>query len=136
MRSAECGIEGRASLPHSECRVMSASASTTRPSSDPRTAPPAYPSPGSPRHGDARSVVATDRKSTRLNSSHVEISYAVFCLKKKKTRQTTSNRDSFFLLIASYYLSMSTKHLYHRDPYLIHSEYIDDYSVCDLYIRK
>src|SRR5690349_24227249 len=29
-----------------------------------------------------------DRKSTRLNSSHVEISYAVFCLKKKK-KQTT-----------------------------------------------
>src|SRR5690349_24236776 len=28
----------------------------------------------------------TDRKSTRLNSSHVEISYAVFCLKKKKTQ--------------------------------------------------
>src|SRR5438067_9481207 len=28
-----------------------------------------------------------DRKSTRLNSSHVSISYAVFCLKKKKTRQ-------------------------------------------------
>src|SRR5438874_7490215 len=27
---------------------------------------------------------STDRKSTRLNSSHVEISYAVFCLKKKK----------------------------------------------------
>src|SRR5438874_6065828 len=28
-----------------------------------------------------------DRKSTRLNSSHVEISYAVFCLKKKKDRK-------------------------------------------------
>src|SRR5690554_7620371 len=28
-----------------------------------------------------------DRKSTRLNSSHVRISYAVFCLKKKKKRQ-------------------------------------------------
>src|SRR5207302_8231193 len=28
-----------------------------------------------------------DRKSTRLNSSHVKISYAVFCLKKKKTLQ-------------------------------------------------
>src|SRR5207253_8689156 len=28
-----------------------------------------------------------DRKSTRLNSSHVAISYAVFCLKKKKTRR-------------------------------------------------
>src|SRR6266496_4942795 len=32
-----------------------------------------------------------DRKSTRLNSSHVEISYAVFCLKKKK-RQDTKNQ--------------------------------------------
>src|SRR5690349_23521935 len=31
----------------------------------------------------------TDRKSTRLNSSHVEISYAVFCLKKKKKKQIT-----------------------------------------------
>src|SRR5690625_6540205 len=30
-----------------------------------------------------------DRKSTRLNSSHVAISYAVFCLKKKKTETTT-----------------------------------------------
>src|SRR5690625_5540064 len=30
-----------------------------------------------------------DRKSTRLNSSHVAISYAVFCLKKKKTTGTT-----------------------------------------------
>src|SRR5690606_41347239 len=29
-----------------------------------------------------------DRKSTRLNSSHVKISYAVFCLKKKKDTQT------------------------------------------------
>src|SRR5690606_40184891 len=31
-----------------------------------------------------RHVLAPDRKSTRLNSSHVKISYAVFCLKKKK----------------------------------------------------
>src|SRR3712207_7629953 len=30
-------------------------------------------------------AVAQDRKSTRLNSSHANISYAVFCLKKKKT---------------------------------------------------
>src|SRR2546430_16724452 len=30
---------------------------------------------------------ARDRKSTRLNSSHSQISYAVFCLKKKKIRQ-------------------------------------------------
>src|SRR3989442_11025389 len=32
----------------------------------------------------------TDRKSTRLNSSHVRISYAVFCLKKKKTHRYAS----------------------------------------------
>src|SRR5690554_1739149 len=31
-----------------------------------------------------------DRKSTRLNSSHVRISYAVFCLKKKKKKQTSA----------------------------------------------
>src|SRR2546426_4328017 len=31
-----------------------------------------------------------DRKSTRLNSSHLVISYAVFCLKKKKTRRNTA----------------------------------------------
>src|SRR5690554_7360428 len=30
--------------------------------------------------------ISTDRKSTRLNSSHVRISYAVFCLKKKKKK--------------------------------------------------
>src|SRR5438874_9965541 len=32
-----------------------------------------------------------DRKSTRLNSSHVEISYAVFCLKKKKMKYPSFN---------------------------------------------
>src|SRR5690349_22030982 len=32
-------------------------------------------------------VAHQDRKSTRLNSSHVEISYAVFCLKKKKKKK-------------------------------------------------
>src|SRR2546430_7202495 len=38
----------------------------------------------------------TDRKSTRLNSSHSQISYAVFCLKKKKnsTPQTQHQRHS------------------------------------------
>src|SRR5947199_1652927 len=34
---------------------------------------------------------AGDRKSTRLNSSHLGISYAVFCLKKKKYKQTFSS---------------------------------------------
>src|SRR5256886_9028651 len=32
-----------------------------------------------------------DRKSTRLNSSHSQISYAVFCLKKNKTRQALTS---------------------------------------------
>src|SRR5690349_23490309 len=40
----------------------------------------------SPRHVRG---VRSDRKSTRLNSSHVEISYAVFCLKKKRNINTT-----------------------------------------------
>src|SRR5690349_23857293 len=35
-----------------------------------------------------------DRKSTRLNSSHVEISYAVFCLKKKKQKIETHAIES------------------------------------------
>src|SRR5205814_10571976 len=34
-------------------------------------------------------VLSLDRKSTRLNSSHLGISYAVFCLKKKKKTKTT-----------------------------------------------
>src|SRR3989442_6817578 len=41
---------------------------------------------------------SADRKSTRLNSSHVRISYAVFCLKKKKTRTAigiTANQAEF-----------------------------------------
>src|SRR5438874_3294351 len=47
-------------------------------------------SPGRQAHRSAHDHAlhragAPDRKSTRLNSSHVEISYAVFCLKKKKT---------------------------------------------------
>src|SRR5690349_24815080 len=41
--------------------------------------------PGQPVDDAAREE---DRKSTRLNSSHVEISYAVFCLKKKKKKKT------------------------------------------------
>src|SRR5437773_3211819 len=36
---------------------------------------------------------ARDRKSTRLNSSHITISYAVFCLKKKKKKTATKNHQ-------------------------------------------
>src|SRR2546430_12890790 len=37
---------------------------------------------------DEHDAAGRDRKSTRLNSSHSQISYAVFCLKKKKQRAT------------------------------------------------
>src|SRR5690348_18152705 len=40
--------------------------------------------------GRVQPLHAEDRKSTRLNSSHPSISYAVFCLKKKKTELTTT----------------------------------------------
>src|SRR5205807_6802104 len=36
---------------------------------------------------------STDRKSTRLNSSHLVISYAVFCLKKKKMSKSTPKHE-------------------------------------------
>src|SRR5438874_10049550 len=43
-----------------------------------------------PQGSRHRAVRGLDRKSTRLNSSHVEISYAVFCLKKKKKNNKRS----------------------------------------------
>src|SRR5688500_20044579 len=43
-------------------------------------------------------VVEEDRKSTRLNSSHLVISYAVFCLKKKKCNNTTTRNAEKDLL--------------------------------------
>src|SRR3712207_7474573 len=46
---------------------------------------------GRDRGVDLRSAHRRDRKSTRLNSSHANISYAVFCLKKKKN--TISQTD-------------------------------------------
>src|SRR5690625_6170290 len=41
--------------------------------------------PGATHGPQTPAVLERDRKSTRLNSSHVAISYAVFCLKKKKS---------------------------------------------------
>src|SRR5437870_5863339 len=46
------------------------------------------------RRRDYRSRERADRKSTRLNSSHVAISYAVFCLKKKKKKINTANNNN------------------------------------------
>src|SRR5690349_22130314 len=44
---------------------------------------------------DVCDQVLKDRKSTRLNSSHVEISYAVFCLKKKSTIDAVRCQEIF-----------------------------------------
>src|SRR5438105_7877832 len=48
---------------------------------------------GSPTGPPATEPVHVDRKSTRLNSSHEWISYAVFCLKKKKTKNKKHKKN-------------------------------------------
>src|SRR5688572_31026776 len=63
-RSAECGRPGadRAERPRGPCRT------------------------------GGRRARSADRKSTRLNSSHSQISYAVFCLKKKKKKKKKTDK--------------------------------------------
>src|ERR1039457_386395 len=46
-----------------------------------------------PRAVSTMVLTSLDRKSTRLNSSHLVISYAVFCLKKRKHRDRPGRRD-------------------------------------------
>src|SRR2546430_5166188 len=51
----------------------------------------------------------SDRKSTRLNSSHSQISYAVFCLKKKKKQKIISHtKNKIYLIISS--ITYTTNH--------------------------
>src|SRR5688572_32599849 len=54
-------------------------------------APPESLVPGSVVFSPPGHAVPLDRKSTRLNSSHSQISYAVFCLKKKKKKKPKTN---------------------------------------------
>src|SRR5207249_7090270 len=66
-----------------------------------------------PRQLDLRAAVhlrRIDRKSTRLNSSHVSISYAVFCLKKKKLLSLT--HESIYTLTYTTHYTSRTLHLY------------------------
>src|SRR5688572_31767294 len=64
------------------------------------------------RRGDiAPRIAGADRKSTRLNSSHSQISYAVFCLKKKKKEKYTMNSQPE-LTIAKLYEQLT------RDSYI------------------
>src|SRR3712207_7660680 len=50
--------------------------------------------------GRRRTIHGEDRKSTRLNSSHANISYAVFCLKKKHTVYSVPKSSSSFTLLS------------------------------------
>src|SRR5258708_19423812 len=59
----------------------------------PAAAYPKFLSPPVSLCQSARIGDGVDRKSTRLNSSHQIISYAVFCLKKKKTKPTPHTRN-------------------------------------------
>src|SRR2546430_6318346 len=66
------------------------------------------------RSNERRHRVEGDRKSTRLNSSHSQISYAVFCLKKKKKQSTSSNtltRKSITRLQDSHHVHMTYQRL-------------------------
>src|SRR3712207_8447470 len=75
----------------------------------PRTITPH--SPKKMKNRDSRTpstiAIARDRKSTRLNSSHANISYAVFCLKK--------NKQAHLLSFASSKHSNSVVHVFHHD---------------------
>src|SRR3712207_7773189 len=55
------------------------------------------------RIAQSEGVCTIDRKSTRLNSSHANISYAVFCLKKKKqtTHHTRRSRTTYHVTTSS-----------------------------------
>src|SRR2546430_8914910 len=48
-----------------------------------------------------------DRKSTRLNSSHSQISYAVFCLKKKKNKHTITSFQPYYTIDVIIHLTVS-----------------------------
>src|SRR5256886_7946771 len=61
--------------------------------------------------------IGLDRKSTRLNSSHSQISYAVFCLKKKKHRRY----DALINISKPHHLLLAALHLFHEPliPYIL-----------------
>src|SRR5947199_6478086 len=60
----------------------------------PRSGRPTTAAVASGRRRPSRSAPPRDRKSTRLNSSHLGISYAVFCLKKKKRNRIHKEEQS------------------------------------------
>src|SRR6202040_603845 len=63
-----------------------------------------------------QSVLMLDRKSTRLNSSHMSISYAVFCLKKKKEDRGQMEKwfclAAYGLALCRYYAEHGVGHIF------------------------
>src|SRR5256886_10777975 len=61
--------------------------------------------------GYSANSVSLDRKSTRLNSSHSQISYAVFCLKKKNNMGTLHEVITFLVIMQISITSVQTLHI-------------------------
>src|SRR3712207_7830836 len=82
-----------------------------------------------PAHAAAPVMVLQDRKSTRLNSSHANISYAVFCLKKKNTHHRDSDlclrRELCGLAVQHRVLDAVSDR--RRVPSLAHAQHVDSY---------
>src|SRR3712207_6895862 len=80
--------------------------------------------------------IVEDRKSTRLNSSHANISYAVFCLKKKKNNYYIfypfSSLSSISIL---YSLFLFTPHFYFAFPYSLFTSLFYSRSTTSLFYR-
>src|SRR3989442_3534643 len=64
-------------------------------------------------------VCFVDRKSTRLNSSHVRISYAVFCLKKKKKNEYSSHIANFYKNVRSKYIVLKSDFVYSIQCFIV-----------------
>src|SRR3712207_8934292 len=66
---------------------------------------PGMPKMGTPKDTQQTAQQNRDRKSTRLNSSHANISYAVFCLKKKKKQKKISSWTGNYDVSNSHFIS-------------------------------
>src|SRR5437867_5264841 len=87
-------------------------------------------------------ISSLDRKSTRLNSSHRTISYAVFCLKKKKENQDDSrfqNVDMYLgrilHLFAIDFLDICVRFIFVRCKFVTHHGYVFS-DLCDTVVRS
>src|SRR5438034_2756892 len=75
-------------------------------------------------------IAALDRKSTRLNSSHTVISYAVFCLKKKKPFRSAPSRKPS-LPTAVQHRNADAEHAHMKQHAYLNAAYGDGATACD-----